>query len=92
MAKQLEQLLDVLVVLHSVWQCCIEFDWTRSGKAAPRLGALSAHCMDVTYGGKQSIPKAFTIAAYCLGPISSTFKVGGMQDLCYRSGGDSCCT
>ena len=37
--------------------------------------------MNVNYGGKQSIPKAFTTTARCLGPNSPTLKMGDMQHL-----------
>ena len=82
--REEEEFLDVLGSLHPDWQFCIEFDWS-SGHAALRPGALSVHNMNVNYGGKQSTPKASTIAAGCLGPNSPTLKVGDMQYFYFHS-------
>ena len=53
-----------------------------SGHAAPHLGAVSVHCMNASYGGKQSIPKTFKIAAHCLGPIRPALKIGDTYRTC----------
>jgi len=86
MAKQLEDMIDYYECLYPGWQLIFEFDWS-SGHKAHREGCLAAYKMNVSFGGKQSIPDASRLTEGCVGPQEKRkIQVDEMQHFFFRTG------